>query len=127
MQFELFPFTVTLQTSSIAGWSLWSLALYVALFPLGDWLIERLVDWFNFAERSLYQSQKEFDATRSVRESVNHFYASLASITPFLILGAICTYGVEHHFGSAWAINGGLLACGGCAIYELGRRAGQAS
>lgn len=127
MQFELFPFTITLQTSSIAGWSLWSLALYVALFPLADGLMDRLVDWFNFADRSLYQSQKEFDATRSVRESVNQFYASLASITPFLILGAICTYGVEHHFGSAWAMNGGFLACGGCAIYQLGRRAGQAS
>jgi hypothetical protein len=127
MQFEWFPFIFTLKTSSIAGWSLWSLALYVALFPLADWLIERLVDWFDVAERSLYQSQTEFDATRPVREAVNRFYASLASITPFLILGAMCTYGVEHHFGSGWSINAGLMACGGCALYELGRRAGQAS
>lgn len=127
MLFELFPFTFAIRVTSIAGWSLWSLGLYVVLFPVADWLMLQLVRWFNFAERSLYQSQKEFDETRTVRESVNALYASVASITPFLILGAICNYGVEVHWGNHWAISAGLLACGVCVLCELGRRRGQLS
>ncbi len=127
MLFELFPFTVSIRVTSIAGWSLWSLGLYVAMFPLVDWFILQLVRWFNFAERSLYQSQQEFDETRAVRESVNGLYASVASITPFLILGAICNYGVEVNWGNHWAISAGLIACGVCALCELGRRRGQLS
>ncbi len=127
MLFELFPFTISIRVTSIAGWSLWCLGLYVALFPVADWLMVQLMRWFNFAERSLYQSQKEFDETRAVRESVNGLYASLASITPFLILGAICNYGVEFHLGNSWAISAGMIACGICALCELGRRRGQLS
>lgn len=127
MLFELFPFIFSISVTSIAGWSLWSLGLYIALLPVADWLMGQLVRWFNFAERSLYQSQKEFDETQAVRESVNGLYASISSITPFLILGAICNYGVELHLGSSWAISAGLIACGVCALWELGRRRGQLS
>lgn len=127
MLFELFPFTLSIRVTSIAGWSLWSLGLYVALLPVADWIMAQLMRWFDFAERSLYQSQKEFDDTRAVRESVNGFYASVSSITPFLILGAICNYGVELHLGNSWSISAGLIACGVCALCELGRRAGELS
>ena len=127
MLFELFPFTISIRATSVAGWSLWSLGLYVALLPVAGWMMDQLVRWFNFAERSLYQSQVEFDRTRAVRESVNSFYAALSSITPFLILGAICNYGVEFHLGSGWAISVGAIACGICALLELGRRRGQLS
>lgn len=127
MLFELFPFIVAIRVTSIAGWSLWSLGLYLALLPVADWIMVQLVRWFDFAERSLYQSQQEFDETRAVRESVNGLYASVASITPFLILGAICNYAVELHWGNRWAVGAGLMACGLCALCELGRRAAQLS
>ena len=127
MLFELFPFTVSIRVTSIAGWSLWSLGLYIVMFPVADWFMGQLVRWFNFAERSLYQTQQEFDETRAVRESVNALYASFASITPFLILGAMCNYGVELHLGNSWAISAGLIACGVCLLCELGRRSGQPS
>ena len=128
MLFELFPFLLSIRAISVAGASLWSLALYLNLNrTVVDWVREGLLRWFNFAERSLYQSQVEFDRTRAVRESVNSFYAALSSITPFLILGAICNYGVEFHLGSGWAISVGAIACGICALLELGRRRGQLS
>ena len=127
MLFELFPFTVSIRVTSVAGWSLWSLGLYVALFPVAEWLMTQLMRWFNFAERSLYQSQKEFDDTRDVRESVNGFYASVSSITPFLIVGALCNYGVEANWGNRWAIGAGLIACGVCTLCGLGRRASTLS
>jgi hypothetical protein len=81
--------------------------------------------WFNFAERSLYTSQSEFEKTRKARESQNAFYASLFSIVPFLVVGALCNWGVEISLGGSWAISTGILACMGCGIYELGRRDGQ--
>lgn len=127
MLFELFPFTLSISSATVIGISLWSLALYLGLFPAVEWITERLTAWFNFAERSLYQSAEEFEATRSVRESVNRFYASLASITPFLLLGILCNYGLETYLGGYWAVNVGLVACLGCAIYELGRRTGDVS
>jgi hypothetical protein len=122
---EIFPFSFELNTIAIAGASLWSLALYLGFFPVGEWVIEQLNRWFNFAERSLYTSKSEFEKTRKARESQNAFYASLFSIVPFLVVGSLCNWGVEISLGRSWAISMGLLACMGCGIYELGRRDGQ--
>ncbi len=122
---EIFPFSFELNTSAIAGASLWSLALYLGFAPVSEWVIQQLSCWFNFAERSLYTNKTEFEKTRQARESQNAFYASLFSIVPFLALGTLCNWGVELGLGSSWAISMGILACIGCGVYELGRRDGK--
>ncbi|MFB2893559.1 hypothetical protein ACE1CI_11665 [Aerosakkonemataceae cyanobacterium BLCC-F50] len=122
---DLFPFSLTINTTAIAGAGLWSLALYLGFWQFSEWIMDQLKRWFNFAERSLYTSESEFEKTRRARESQNAFYASIFSIVPFLIAGGLCNYGVELTLGSSWAISMGMLACVGCGIYELGRRDGM--
>jgi hypothetical protein len=124
---EILPFRFELNTIAIAGASLWSLALYLGLSRVNEWVIEQLNRWFNFAERSLYTSQSEFEKTRKARESQNAFYASLFSIVPFLVVGALCNWGLEISLGESWGISTGILACMGAGIYELGRRDGESS
>ena len=119
---EIFPFKFALDATAIAGASLWSLALYLGLSSVSEWVMQQLNRWFNFAERSLYTSSEEFEKTRSARESQNAFYASIFSIVPFLVIGGLCNYGVELSLGRSWAISMGVLACVGCGVYELGRR-----
>lgn len=125
MLIDILPFRLELDASALAGASLWSLALYLSLSSLKAWVIEQLNRWFNFAERSLYFSEEEFEKTRKGREAQNFFYASLLSIVPFLIIGGLCNWGVELSLGRSWAISMGILACMGCGIYEIGRRDGQ--
>ncbi|MBO3457204.1 hypothetical protein G7B40_037365 [Aetokthonos hydrillicola Thurmond2011] len=122
---EIFPFSFDLDTTAIAGSSLWSLALYLGFSPTSEWVIQQLSRWFNFAERSLYSSNTEFEKTRQARESQNAFYASLFSIVPFLAIGALCNWGIELSLGRSWSISIGILACMGCGVYELGRRDGS--
>lgn len=122
---DIFPFRFDLNATAIAGASLWSLALYLGFSPFSLWIVHQLYRWFNFAERSLYMSEQEFEKTRPARESQNAFYASIFSIVPFLALGALCNYGVELSLGGSWAISMGVIACIGCGVYELGRRDGM--
>jgi hypothetical protein len=122
---DLFPFFFNLDTLSIAGGCLWALALYLAFSSLREIIVEGLNRWFNFAERSLYTSVKEFEKTRLARESQNAFYASLFSIIPFLVIGGFCNWGVEIGLGRSWAVSIGILACIACGVYELGRQDGQ--
>jgi len=124
---EIFPFRLNLDASVIAGASLWSLALYLSLSSLTQWVMEQLSRWFNFAERSLYASAEEFEKTRKNREAQNAFYASILSIVPFLFVGGLCNWGVELSLGRSWAISMGILACMSCGVYELGRRHGQSN
>lgn len=124
---EIFPFRLNLDATVIAGASLWSLALYLSLSSLTQWVMEQLSRWFNFAERSLYISAEEFEKTRKNREAQNAFYASILSIVPFLIVGGLCNWGVELSLGRSWAISMGILACMSCGVYELGRRHGQSN
>lgn len=124
---DIFPFRLALDTTVIAGASLWALALYLGFSSLSQWLIEQLNRWFNFAERSLYISSQEFEKTRKGREAQNAFYASIFSIVPFLIVGGLCNWGVELSLGRSWAISMGILACIGSGVYELGRRDGESS
>ena len=124
---EFLPFRFNLDATAIAGASLWSLALYLGFSPVSDWLMHQLSRWFNFAERSLYTSEVEFERTRKGREAQNAFYASIFSIVPFLLIGSLCNYGVEISLGRNWAISMGILSCIGCGVYELGRRDGEAS
>jgi len=122
---ELLPFSLSLSPTTIAGMAIWSLALYLSFFPLSEWIAEQFRRWFNFAERSLYTSEAEFERTRKGRESQNAFYASIFSIIPFLIIGGLCSYGLEWGLGDSWAISLGMLVCIGGGVYELGRRDGQ--
>jgi hypothetical protein len=122
---DLFPFAFKLNAVTIAGSCLWSLALYLGFASLRELIIEGLNRWFNFAERSLYTSEQEFEKTRPARESQNAFYASLFSILPFLAIGALCNWGIEIGLGRSWAVSAGILACIACGVYELGRRDGQ--
>ncbi len=122
---DLLPFSFSLDTTAIAGTTLWSLGLYLGFSPLSDWIMVQLSRWFNFAERSLYTSADEFERTRESREAQNAFYASLFSIIPFLIAGGGFNWAVEITLGHSWAISMGLLACVACGVYELGRRDSQ--
>jgi hypothetical protein len=117
----------SLDTAAIAGTTLWALALYLGFSPLANWVMEQFNRWLNFAERSLYTSEKEFERTRKGREAQNAFLASLVSIVPFLIAGGLANYGIEVSLGRSWAISVGMIACIGCGVYELGRRNSQAS
>ncbi|MEP0909808.1 hypothetical protein NDI45_02610 [Leptolyngbya sp. GB1-A1] len=122
---DLLPFPIRLDTVLLTGIALWSLALYLGFFPVGEWVMEQLTRWMNFADRSLYTSAEEYERTRKGRESQNAFYASLLSIVPFLGAGGICNWLMELSLGRSWAISVGILACIGCGVYELGRRDGQ--
>ncbi|NER34900.1 MAG: hypothetical protein F6J93_12915 [Oscillatoria sp. SIO1A7] len=119
---EILPFRLVLNTTAIAGATLWSLALYLGFFPVSEWIMEQLSRWFNFAERSLYTSAEEFEKTRPAREAQNSFYASVFSIVPFLAIGTGCYYLLEISLGASWAIGFGIMASVCCGIYELGRR-----
>ncbi|MBS3030059.1 hypothetical protein MEN41_10085 [Dolichospermum sp. ST_con] len=123
--FEILPFSFELDKVAIAGACLWALALYVSFSQFREWVTTQLNRWFNFAERSLYTSESEFEKTRPARESQNSFYASLFSIFPFLIFGGLSNWILDISLGNSWGISFGILACMGAGVYELGRRQGE--
>jgi hypothetical protein len=119
------PFQLPIDATTIAGVSLWSLALYLGFWPVSEWVMQQLVRWFNFAERSLYFSTAEFKRTRNARNSQNALYASLFSIVPFLVAGGLCNWAVDVGLGHSWSVSMGIIACISGSVYELGRRDGQ--
>lgn len=125
--FEWFPLQLSVSTSLLVGASLWSLALYLSLSRLVDWTTDALTRWFNFAERSLYTSQQDFETTRSVRESVNRFYASLISTIPFLALGAGAYSFTQLYLGTTETILVGMICCALGLLYEMRRDTGESS
>jgi len=124
---QLLPFPLPIDTAAIAGATLWALSLYLGFSPLADWVTVQFNRWLNFAERSLYTSEKEFERTRRARENQNAFLASLMSVVPFLVGGGLTYVLLEVSLGGSWAISTGMIAAIGCGVYELGRRTGQAS
>ncbi|MGF1499840.1 MAG: hypothetical protein ACFB8W_23885 [Elainellaceae cyanobacterium] len=124
---DLIPFSISIDRTSLAGASLWALALYLGFSPLSHWVAHQLNRWFNFAERFLYTSVEEFERTRQARESQNAFLASLFSIVPFIGAGGLCDFLLEIGLGQSWAISTGILASIACGVYELGRRTSEAS
>ncbi|MTJ47686.1 hypothetical protein [Dolichospermum sp. UHCC 0259] len=123
--FDILPFRFELDKIAIAGACLWALALYLSFSQTREWITTQLNRWFNFAERSLYTSESEFEKTRKARESQNSFYASLFSIFPFLIFGSLSNWLLDISLGNSWGISVGILACIGAGVYELGRRQGE--
>jgi hypothetical protein len=122
MLIDWIPFDVPINTAMIAGASLWALGLYLAGGRFRNWVIEQLQRWFNFAERSLYTSEAEFERTRDAREAQNAFYASVMSIFPFLFLGSLCNWGVKWSLGGSWSISLALLTVFTGAVYGLGKQ-----
>jgi hypothetical protein len=127
MLFDLFSMHFSRSTSILVGASLWSLAFYLVLPQLVEWTTDGLTRWFNFAERSLYTSQREFEATRSVRESVNAFYASLISTVPFLILGVGVYCFAQTYLGTTRTILFAMFCCVLGLLHEMRRDAGPSS
>jgi hypothetical protein len=122
MPIDLFAFSLYLDPLAIAGVSLWALALYLSLADFRQAVTDGLARWFDFAERSLYFSQEEFDQSRPARESQNAFWASILGILPFLCLGGLCYYGLTVGLGQSWAISFGIMGVMLCGLYELARR-----
>jgi hypothetical protein len=122
MTLDLLAFSLRLDPLVIAGVALWALLLYLSFAGFRQAVAEGLTRWFNFAERSLYISPKEFEETRAARESQNAFWASILGILPFLILGGLCYYGFVVGLGQSWAISFGLMGTIIGGIYELARR-----
>lgn len=124
---DLFPFEFAINRTAIAGATLWALALYLAFSPVSDWVTHQITRWFNFAERSLYLSEAEFERTRKGREAQNAFWASMFSVIPFIAIGTLLHYGVVWSLGQSWSISLGIISAMGSGIYELGRRDSQSS
>ena len=121
------PLSLHIDTTTVAGAALWSLALYLGFSPVGEWFTEQLNRWFNLAARLLYASntsEADFDRSHRCRAHQGDLYASLLSTVPFLAVGVLCNYGIEVGLGPSWAISVGIIACMGCGVYELGRRNG---
>lgn len=120
MQINIIPFAFEINTASLVGSSIWSLALYIGLDSTKTWITSQLERWFDFAEGWLYTSVEEFEKTRLAREAQNAFYASMLSIVPFLIAGLLTNWVTEISFGgSSWAIALGIISCAICALLAL--------
>jgi hypothetical protein len=122
---DIIPFSISIEPETIASAALWTLALCWGFADAREWVILQLERWFNFAERSLYTTKKEYDRTRVARESQNAFYASIFSIIPFFCGGIICNYSIERTLGFSWTTSIGLIVCVIAGIYELGRQQGN--
>ena len=120
MRINIIPFSFEIDSVRLAGSCIWSLALYLGLDSSKMWIAHQLERWLNFADGYLYTSTKEFEETRSAREAQNAFYASVFSIIPFLIAGAITNWITEISFGgSSWAIALGIMTCIICGLFAL--------
>jgi len=120
MRIDIIPFSFEIDSISLAGSCIWSLALYIGLDSSKTWIGSQLERWFNFAEGWLYTSDEEFEETRAARESQNAFYASVFSIIPFLIAGTITNWITDISFGgSSWAIALGIMTCALCSLFAL--------
>lgn len=120
MRINIIPFSFELDSVSLAGSCIWSLALYLGLDSSRAWISNQLERWFNFAEGWLYTSPEEFEETRPARESQNAFYASVFSIVPFLVLGAIANWVIDLSFGGiSWSLALGLMTCSICGLFAL--------
>ena len=117
---DIFPFVFSVSPIAIAGGFLWSLALYITLPKVKNWLMEQLTRWLNFADRSLFISMEEFEETRVVREAQNVFYASVLSIIPFSVLGSLSNWILDLSLGDSWSISLGIMTCVIGGVFALG-------
>jgi hypothetical protein len=120
MRINIIPFSFEIDSVRFAGSCIWSLALYIGLDSSKMWIAHQLERWLNFVDGYLYSSTKEFEETRVAREAQNAFSASVFSIIPFLIAGAITNWVIDISFGgSSWAIALGIMTCIICGLFAL--------
>lgn len=104
----------------ISGIFLWALALYLMFSPLVSQLVtvleQQAMNWLVSSKRS-----------KPERANLAELYASVASILPFVLAGALLSYLLTIGLGNSWTISWGIIACIGSGVYELGRRDGQAN
>ena len=117
---DIFPYIFAIAPVTIAGGFLWSLALYITLPQVKNWLMKQLTRWLNFADRSLFITMEEFEDTRVVREAQNVFYASILSIIPFSALGFLSNWGLDLSLGGSWSISLGIMTCIVGGVFALG-------
>ncbi len=122
---DIIPFSISIEPETVASAALWTLALCWGFANAREWVILQLERWFNFAERSLYTTELEYERTRVARESQNAFYASIFSIIPFFGCGSLCNYAIGRTLGWSWTTSIGLIACLVAGIYELGKQQGN--
>lgn len=118
--------SLSFNATAIASVGLWSLALYLGFSPIGAWLEHGLFCWLSGVDRHSTLSTDDPHTQDSHRLRVA-IYANLLAMLPFLLVGLLCSFGVELSLGQSWALSLGILAAVGCGIYELGRRDGQAN
>jgi len=118
---EFLPFTIEFNKIMIAGSCLWSLACYITLSSLKEWIINQFTRWLNFADRSLYLTQEEYEKSRKTRDAQNTFFAAIMSIIPFIILGSLLNYGLDLGLGKSWTISLGMMGCILGGVYQLGK------
>lgn len=122
---DIIPFSISIEPDTVASAALWTLALCWGFPTAREWVILQLERWFNFAERSFYTTEAEYEKTRVAREAQNAFYASIFSIIPFLVGGILCNYSIELALDSSWRTGIGILACLSAGFFELGRQQGN--
>ncbi|MBD2161213.1 hypothetical protein H6F46_10970 [Limnothrix sp. FACHB-1083] len=115
---DLLPLSLHVDAALLASSGLWSFALYLALPAVSDRLMDLLIRWFDFAERSLYFSTEEFEKTRTVRESQNAFYASIFSVIPFLGFGFLVHLFLSQAIGTVATLGLSGLASATAGVWE---------
>ncbi len=118
---DLLPLQVHLDAILLTSAGLWSLALYLGLPSVSNWLMDLFVRGFDFVERSCSRSQERFEETRPERDLQNALYASIFSIIPFLSAGFLIHMILFQILDPAWMIGISIIACLGSGAYELKR------
>jgi hypothetical protein len=113
--------SLPLETTTLAGICLWSLALYLSFASLRERVTTQLERGLQKTVPVRFLGTEKPDNLISP-DSPIFLYASLLSILPFFVVGCLCNYGVEISLGRSWAVSTGILACISCGVYELGRR-----
>jgi hypothetical protein len=120
---ELLPFSGSIGVGAIAGTALWALSFYLGFSSLADRVIEQCQCWL----LRIFSPPTAGAESAPQHEVQLAVLASLGSVIPFLLIGALAYYGLSISLGSSWAVSTGLIACIGSGVYELGRQEGLES
>lgn len=118
----LLPLQIHLDAVLLTSAGLWSLALYLGLPSISNWLMDLFVRGFDRVERSLSRSQEKFEKTRPERDAQNALYAAIFSILPFLSAGFLIHMILLPLLDTAWMIGLAIVACLGSGAYEFQRQ-----
>lgn len=100
----------SLQPGSIAGIALWAITFYLAYFAR----VQRYIDWI-------------YHRLGQAPGALGSGLVSLLGVTPLVCLGILTQVGLTLTLGGSWGVSLGVIASMACAIYQLGRRDGEAS